>query len=96
MKRSAAAVPWVMLLRGGLMVGRRWAALSAKERARLMELVRVSRGRVDNLSVKQRLELRKLVGKLDLKGLSRELLPLLRGGRARGRARRRGLRRLRR
>ena len=38
--------------------------------------VRESRGRVGNLSAKERMELRKLVGKLDLKGMGRELLAL--------------------
>jgi hypothetical protein len=38
-----------------------------------------------NLSEKERRELRKLVGKLDLKGMSRELLPLMRPGRKRKR-----------
>jgi hypothetical protein len=71
-----------------MVVGRRWTALSAKDRARLVELVRESRGRVGNLSVKQRLELRKLAGRLDLKGMARDLLPVVRGGRGRGRRRR--------
>ena len=91
LKRRAKAVPWALLLRGGVIVGRRWAALSAKERARLGQLVRQSRGRIDNLSVKQRLELRKLVRKLDLKGIGRELMPLVSGAR-RSRGRRRGRR----
>jgi hypothetical protein len=82
------AIPWLALARGSMIVGRRWTALSAKERARLVELVRESRGRVGNLSVKQRLELRRLAGRLDLKGMARELLPVVRGGR-RGRRRRR-------
>jgi len=90
-KRRAKAVPWAVLLRGGVIVGKRWAALSAKERARFTELVRMSRGRLDNLSSKQRTELRRLVGKLDLKGIGRELMPLVHGGR-RVRGRRRGRR----
>jgi hypothetical protein len=69
-----------MLLRGGMIVGKRWSALSAKERARLAQLVRESRGRMGNLSTRQRLELRKLARKLDLRGMSRELMPLVRGG----------------
>ena len=84
-KSTVGAVPWAVLLRGGAIVGKRWTALSAKERAQLAQLVRHSRGRVGNLSVKQRLELRKLARKLDLKGMGRELLPLVRGGRRRGR-----------
>jgi hypothetical protein len=84
-KRAVGAVPWVVLLRGGALLGQRWTALSAKERAQLAQLVRDSRGRVSNLSVKQRVELRKLARKLDLKGMGHELLPLVRGGRRRGR-----------
>lgn len=80
LKRTAEAVPWALFLRGGVVLGKRWSALSSKERARLAALVRESHGRVSNLSTRQRLELRKLVRKLDLKGASRELAPLLRGG----------------
>jgi hypothetical protein len=79
------AIPWLALARGAMIVGRRWTALSAKDRARLVALVRESRGRVGNLSVKQRLELRKLAGRLDLKGMTRDLLPVVRGGGRRGR-----------
>ena len=83
LERTAKAVPWVALLQVWAIVGRRWGALSRKERARLTELVRDSRGRVGNLSVRQRLELRKLARKLDVKGMGRVLLALKRGGRGR-------------
>ena len=79
------AVPWAVLARAGVVMGKRWTALSAKERARLASLVRGSRGRPRNLSARERNELRKLVRKLDLRGAGRELLPLLRGGKRRGR-----------
>jgi hypothetical protein len=89
LKRTAGAVPWLAVARGAMIVGKRWGALSGKERARLAELVRESRGRVGNLSVKQRLELRKLAGKLDFRGMAGELASLRRGGRGRrGRKRR--------
>jgi hypothetical protein len=88
-KSTVGAVPWLAVARGAMIVSKRWNALSGKERARLAELVRESRGRVSNLSVKQRLELRKLAGKLDLKDMARELTSLWRGGRGRrGRKRR--------
>jgi len=74
-----------VLARAGVVMGKRWTALSAKERARLASLVRGSRGRPRNLSARERNELRKLVRKLDLRGAGRELLPLLRGGKRRGR-----------
>ena len=82
------AIPWLALARGTMIVGRRWTAMSAKDRSRLVELVRESRGRVGNLSVKQRLELRRLAGRLDLKGMARDLLPVVRGAGRRGRRRR--------
>jgi hypothetical protein len=78
------------LLQGTLIVGRRWAALSEKERARLAELLRRSRGRIRNLSDRERLELRKLAHKLDVKGMGREFAPLvLRRGARHGRRKRR-------
>ncbi|MFI4984970.1 MAG: hypothetical protein ACHQAV_03165 [Solirubrobacterales bacterium] len=86
-KSTVGAVPWAVLLRGGAIVGKRWTALSAKERAQVAQLVRESRGRVSNLSAKQRTELRKLARRLDLKGMGRELLPLVRGGARTGRRR---------
>ena len=91
-KSTVGAVPWLTLARAAMIVSRRWSALSAKERAHLARLVTESRGRVSNLSLKQRAELRKLARKLDLKGMGRELWPLLRPGR-RGRGRRAGRRR---
>lgn len=76
-------------MQGTVIVGRRWAALSEKERTRLTELLRRSRGRIGNLSVKERLELRRLAHKLDVKGMGRELAPLvLRKRSQRGRRRR--------
>jgi len=83
------ALPWATLARGGFVVGRRWKSLSEKERARLTELVRESRGRPSNLGTKQRKELSALVDKLDPKRVGRELLPLVGKGRGGGRCRRR-------
>ncbi len=82
------ALPWAVLLQGAVVVGRRWKGLSAKDRERIKELLAESGGRVNRLSAKQRKELRKLAGKLDLRGMGRELYAL-RGGRGR-RGRRRG------
>jgi len=69
----------------GLVAGERWRSLSPKERARLSQLVRDSRGRLGNLSVRERDEFRKLVRKLDLKRMGRELVPIVRGRRRRKR-----------
>jgi hypothetical protein len=78
-------LPWLAMLQAVVVVGRRWSALSQKDRARLSRLVRESRGRVGNLSSRERDELRRLVRKLDPKSAGRELLPLMRGGRKRRR-----------
>jgi hypothetical protein len=75
------ALPWAALLQGGLVIGRRWRSLSERDRARLTRLARESRGRLGNLSSRERKELRKLAGKLDVKGMGGELRALLSGKR---------------
>jgi hypothetical protein len=67
-----------LLLQASVILGERWTGLSEKDRARLAGLLRQSRGRRGNLSVKERAELRSLVDKLDLKGAGPELAALLR------------------
>jgi hypothetical protein len=77
------ALPWVAIVQAGVVINRRWRTLSAKERARLTDLARRSGGSPGSLSSKERAELRGLVGKLDPKGIGRELLPLARRRRGR-------------
>ena len=79
------AIP-LALLQGTIVVGGRWQRLTANERERLSSLLRDSRGRIDRLSSRERKELRRLVDKLDLKGMAKELVAL-------GAVRRRALRR---
>jgi hypothetical protein len=80
-KRSRIrALPWAVLLQAGILVGGRISELSEKERARVARLIRDSRGRPGNLTSKERQELRKLLAKLDVKSMGRDLLPLVRGG----------------
>ena len=81
---SVKNLPWALVAQVAALAGTRWKSLSQKDRARLTNLLRESGGRVGGLSSKQRSELRELIGKLDLKGLGRDLLPLLRGGRSSG------------
>jgi hypothetical protein len=81
----AKALPWAALLQAGVAFTKRWRSLSERDRARLAGLLRNSGGRLGNLSAKERKELSRLAGKLDLKGMGRELLPLLRGRRGRKR-----------
>ncbi len=74
-RARSLAIPWA-LLQGTIVVGGRWQRLSANERERLSTLLRESRGRIDRLSARERKELRKLVDKLDLKGMAKELVAL--------------------
>ena len=62
----------------------RWGRLEPGDRAKLSRIVRESRGRPGNVSAKDRDELRRLVGQLDLMGIPRDLSPF---GRGRGRRR---------
>jgi hypothetical protein len=84
---KAKALPWAAVLQGVVVVGRRWKGLTPKDRERIKQLLAESGGRVNSLSAKQRKELRKLTGKLDLKGMGKELIALRGRGR---RGRRRG------
>jgi hypothetical protein len=83
MRSRVKALPWLAMLQASVILGERWRALSDKDRARIARLLRESRGRMGNLSVKERAELRGLVGKLDLKGAGPELAALLRSRRRR-------------
>jgi hypothetical protein len=84
------SMPLTELLQGAIAVTGRWIRLTAKERSRMLDLLVQSKGVVTKLSPKERKELRRLLGKLDLAGLSRELSGLTRDWRKhRGRGRRR-------
>jgi hypothetical protein len=84
------ALPWAAMLQGVVVIGRHWRSLSERDRARLTGLVRQSQGRLGNLSAREREDLRKLVGKLDLKGIGRDLFLVSRRRQLRRRRRRRG------
>jgi hypothetical protein len=87
-RQRIKALPWAALAQAVFAIRRHWQALSEKDRARVSGLLRESGGRWGNLSSKERAELRKLAGKLDLKGLRRELRGLRRGAGAGRRCRR--------
>jgi hypothetical protein len=80
------SLPWAAALQAAMVLLTRWKSLSQKDRDRLIRLIRDSRGRLSNLSSRERGELRRLVRKADLKGIGRDLLALR--GRRRGRKRR--------
>ena len=79
----AKALPWALMLQAGFVVGNRLSKLTSSERERLLKLVRESGGRLSSLTEKERKELSRIAAKLDVRGMSGELLPLFRGGRGR-------------
>jgi hypothetical protein len=83
--KRVKALPWAVLLQGGALAGKRWRTLSAKDRQRITDLIRRSRGVPRNLSLRERAELRKLLGRLDVKAAGHDLLSLFRAQRKRRR-----------
>jgi hypothetical protein len=82
-------LPLAELLQGTIALASRWMRLSGRDRSRLLDLLIESKGVVTRLTPKERKELGRLLGKLDLGGLSRELSGLARDWRKRGRRGRR-------
>lgn len=79
-------IPWLMAMQAALVANEHWTEqLSAQERTRLRRLLVKSKGRPSNLTVKERQDVRRLVGKLDVPGAGRKLLPFAAGGRKRRR-----------
>jgi hypothetical protein len=76
------AVPWTVAMQAGLVASEHWRQLSDHERSRLLGLVRDARGWPGNLTTRERDELKKLVGKLDVPGMGRDLFPLARSARS--------------
>jgi hypothetical protein len=74
--KRVKTLPWAVLLQGGVVIGKRWRSLSEKDRGRISGLIRRSRGVPGNLSAKERAELKRLLGKLDVKAAGRDLLSL--------------------
>lgn len=76
------ALPWTILLELAVKLREHWRTLTPGERAHLSALIRKSQGRPGNLSARERDDVRRLVRKLELASLGREVLPL--GRRMRG------------
>lgn len=82
--RNPRTIPWTVLLGMATVAREHWQGLTPGERAHLQGLLRKSKGRYANLTPRDRKDLRRLVGKLDVPGMGRDLLPharRLRGGR---------------
>lgn len=81
------AAPWAILIEAALVMRDHWNTLPEKDRARLAEVVKKSRGRPDKLTKRERDDLKRIVGQLDVKQMGKEMLPFV--GRARGARKRR-------
>jgi hypothetical protein len=80
------AVPWLLLFEVARGVHSHvMDTLTPRERRRVSEILRKSRGRPGNLTKAEREELRQLAGKLDARGLARDLAPRVVAGRRRRR-----------
>ncbi|HYF25292.1 MAG TPA: hypothetical protein VD931_06100 [Baekduia sp.] len=67
------ASPWMLAAEAGLAMRRRWKDLEADEQRRLRELL----SKAHQLTAKEKDELRRLVAKLDMVGVGKELLPVV-------------------
>jgi hypothetical protein len=77
-------IPWLLVFEAVMMARERWRGLPAKDRVRLNELTRKSRGRPLSLTREERAEFRRIAAGLDLFGMAREFVPM---GRRMGRRR---------
>jgi hypothetical protein len=80
------ALPWVMVLELAMTLRKHWRRLDVAERKRLGELLRKSQGLPSRLTPKERLEVRKLVAKLEPAVIAKSVMPI---GRKAVKARRR-------
>jgi hypothetical protein len=79
-------IPWLMAIQVALIANEHVTEqLSAPERARLRRLLLKSKGLPGNLTPKERAEVKRLVGKLDVPGVGRKLVPFAIGARKRRR-----------
>ncbi len=84
-KMPIKGAPWLMIIQAAMAARKHWGVLTPAERTDLSRLLRSTRGRPANLTAHEKAELRRLVGKLDLPGLSKDLMPI--ASRRRGRTR---------
>jgi hypothetical protein len=81
-------VPWTRLVdiaRAAPLLKEHWDKLAASERRELQRLIGKSKGKPSNLTLVERATVRRLVRKLELGRLGRDLARVVRTGRARKR-----------
>ena len=86
LSRRAVPITWLLLAgQAALATRRHLQKLDARERRRLAEIVRSSGGRPSNVSKRERDELLRIVRKLELGRLGRDVAGMAAGARRRGR-----------
>ena len=70
------AVPWLLIFEGLRLLRAHLDSLTPKERKRVAEILRKSKGNPTNVTPAERAELRRLAGKLDMPRLARDLAGL--------------------
>jgi hypothetical protein len=68
-------LPWVLLYELASIAGAEWRGLSAAERAKLTRLLSKSRGWPSNLTRRERAEVKRIITKVDLHRVAREIVP---------------------
>ena len=74
-KLPIRGTPWLLVIQAAMAARDHWGVLTPAERTDLARLLRTTRGRPSNLTAHEKAELRRLVGRLDLPGLGKDLLP---------------------
>ena len=69
-------LPIVLLGQAAVVLRDHWRNIPARDRARLAELLKASKGRPGNLTPQQRTELGTIVKRANISGLGRDLAPL--------------------
>jgi hypothetical protein len=68
-------LPWLLLYEAASVAGAEWRGLSSSERERLTRLVVKSKGWPSNLSRRERAEVKRIITKVDLQRVAREIVP---------------------
>ena len=68
--------PIVAVLQAGFIAREHWLRLSPSDRVILRRLIAKSKGVPKNLTIKERAEVRRIVGELDAKGAAWKLAPV--------------------
>ncbi|HEX4109303.1 MAG TPA: hypothetical protein VHX88_14295 [Solirubrobacteraceae bacterium] len=77
------ALPWAVMLSAAVVARDHWLTLEEKDRARMLELMRDSRGWPGNLTSREREELSHIARQIDLLGMGRDVAFSRRRGRRR-------------